>query len=115
MRTWMVRLGMSLIIVVGFWTNRLPAQEILVVPEIHYEPAQQPPTGSPFPPRPQPARADHLTRRVLNSHGVGCANDPYVPAFGNLRYELRFMYGSSRSFFDWPCEPGKLCEKHPRR
>ena len=116
MQTWTLRLGLSLIIVVGFWTNRLPAQEIFVVPAIPYEPAQHPPTGFPFGPKAKPAPADHWAMRVLNNHGVGCANDPYVPAFGNLHYEIRFIFGSSRTFFDWPyCEPCTLGHKHPQQ
>ena len=54
MKTWMLRLGMSLIVVVGFWTNRLPAQEVLLVPEVPYVPAYHPPANFPFTPRPRP-------------------------------------------------------------
>ena len=109
MRTWTVRLGLSLMVVVGFWMSRLPAQEILLVPVVPYEPAHQPPTGFPFALRPQPTPADYLARRLLNSHGMGCANDPYYPTCGNLHYEFRFIFGSCRSFFDQPCVPGQGC------
>ena len=114
MKMWTVRLGLSLMIIVGFWTNPLPAQEILVVPAIPYEPAYQPPGNNPFAPRPPAPKATHLPVRLLNSHGVACQNDPYYPTCGNVFYELRFAFGSCRSFFDQACVPGQLCHTGQR-
>ncbi|MBI3821716.1 MAG: hypothetical protein HY289_03440 [Planctomycetes bacterium] len=114
MGTWTLRLGLSLMVVVSFWANALPAQEVLLVPAIPYEPAHHGPPANPFMPRSQPAPADHFTMRLLNSHGIGCKADPYNPAASSWHYEARFIFGSSRSFFDLPCEPCRLGEKHRR-
>jgi hypothetical protein len=114
MQTWTLRLGLSLIVVVGYWTHRLPAQEILIVPEIRYEPAHHAPAPFPFAPRPVSAPADHFGQRCLNKHGVGCKDDPYAPACSSLHYELRFMFGSCRSFFEQPCAPARPFKHTPR-
>ena len=108
MKIGMMRLGMSLMLVVGFWTNRLPAQEIFVVPEVFYEPARPGPTPLILP-RPLPTPADHLARRAVNHCGVGCQDDPYYPTCGSWRYEARFIFGSCRSFFEQPCAPFQPC------
>ena len=116
MRTWTLRFGLSLMVMLSFWTSRLPAQEILIVPEVPYEPAHHAPAPWALAPRPLPAPADHWARRVLNQHGVGCANDPFYPACINWRYQATFVFGSCRSFFDQQCEAGKFCgDKHRQR
>src|SRR5436305_1978040 len=104
MKIGMIRFGLSLMIVVSFWTARLPAQEVLVVPETHYEPEHQPPNPG-FMPRARPAPADHVARRALNHFGVGCKDDPYYPAWSSWRYEVNFVFGSSRNFFGIACPP----------
>ena len=114
MTIWTVRLGLSLMIVIGFWTNPLPAQQILLVPAVPYEPAQQPPGYFLFTPRPQPS-ADHGLHRALNKHGVACQADGYYNTCAGWRYEARFIFGSCSSFFNQPCEPGKSCDKNSRR
>ncbi len=118
-RTWATRLGMSLMIVVGMWTTRAPAQQpknyldpsppIMIMPAVPYEPGHQPYMGMPFVPKSYPPPADHALRRVLNSHGMGCDYDPYYAGCVNWRYEFRFMFGSCRSFFNESCPPGSLC------
>ena len=116
MRTWTLRLGLSLMVVVGFWTSRLPAQEILVVPMVPYEPELHEPSPFPFAPRPRPEPAKHLPRRVLNHFDMCCQNDPYVIASSSWHYEALFVFGSSRWFFQQPCVPGQLCAgKHGQR
>jgi hypothetical protein len=115
MTTWTVRLGLSLIVVVGFWANRLPAQEVLVVPLVPYEPALQPPPSFPFSPRPRPAPAPSAVHRCMNKHGVGCAADPYYPTCGSCHYEWNFAFGSCRWFFDQPCIPGHGHYRHGPR
>lgn len=117
MKTWTLRLGLSLMVVVSFWTNRLPAQpaqEILVVPEIRYEPDHHVPAYLPIAPRPRPLPADHPWHHSLNKCGVGCKDDPFYPTCGSLHYELRFMLGSCRTFFEQPCEPGRYWKHSPR-
>ena len=109
MKIGMMRLGMSLMLVVGFWTNRLPAQEILVVPEVHYEPARHSP-GAPLQGRSSPGpAADHAARRTLNHFGMGCKDDPYYTTCGSWRYEVHFIFGSCRSFFSQECAPNQPC------
>ena len=61
MKTGTLRLGLSLMVVIGCWANRLPAQEILVVPTVEYEPEHHLPQGFPFAPRPQPAPVTAVT------------------------------------------------------
>jgi hypothetical protein len=110
MKTWTTRLGLSLMVVVGFWTSRASAQEVLVVPEIPYAPSHHPDTGLPFGPRPQPTPANHWMVRCANNHGVFCEADPYTIAASSLRYELKFIWGSSRWFLAQPCPPGHVCQ-----
>jgi hypothetical protein len=119
MQRWTVRLGLSLMVLVGFWTNRLPAQ-VLVVPHAHYEPAHHvfvvPPAayepahhfyGTPaFAPRLPAPPAKHGIARMFNQCGVCCGMDPFYSACGNLHYELDFWFGSCRWFFQEACPPG---------
>jgi len=115
MKTEALRLGLSLMIVIGCWADRLPAQvilpaqEILVVPTVEYEPDHHPPQGFPLAPLPQRAPANSVVCRALNSHGMACQWDPYTIAASNLHYELRFVFGSSRWFLALPCVPCKCC------
>ena len=109
MKTEALRLGLSLMVVIGCWANRLPAQEILVVPTVEYEPEHHLPQGFPFAPRPQPAPANHVVCRALNSHGMACLADPYTIAASSWHYEMRFVFGSSRWFLALPCVPGECC------
>ncbi|MBI1830070.1 MAG: hypothetical protein HYR84_01305 [Planctomycetes bacterium] len=116
MTTWTVRLGLSLMIVVGFWSNGALAQEIMLVPSIQYEPARHGPATYPLSPRSEPAPADHALRRMLNNHGVGCKTDLFSPVCTDFRHEWRFAFGSCRYFFDQQCEAGRFCgDKHRRR
>lgn len=111
-----VRLGLSLMIVIGFWPDQLPAQEILVVPEIPYEPAYHPESNAAFWRRPTPTPADHRLRRALNHFDLGCQADPYTPAASSFRYEMLFVFGSSRWFLSQPCVPGQFCgDRHRQR
>ena len=111
MKIGMMRLGLSLMLVVGFWTNRLSAQEVLVVPEVFYEPERHPP-GAPIMPRPRPAPADHLAKRVVNHFGLSCKDDPYSPVCGSWRYEAHFIFGGCHWFFGEPCAPFQPCADH---
>src|SRR5262245_57767044 len=83
MKIGMLRLGLSLMIVLGFWTNRLPAQDhLLVVPTIPYEPLMHPPTPAPFGPRSPGLTATNPLHRTLNNHGMACGIDPYYVPCG---------------------------------
>ena len=113
MKTWTLRLGLSLMIAVGFWPSQLPAQqytippvqEVLVVPTVPYEPAYHPYVPPAFMPAPQPQPANHFLQRSLNSHGLCCqANHPYG-CCGNFHSEMRWIFGSCREFFQERCEP----------
>jgi hypothetical protein len=122
MKTWNLRLGLSLLLVVGFWSSRLPAQEpipqpkaipnqtpqpvqILVMPSVEYAPAYVPSSPPAFALPPQYPPSDHHLKRFLNNHGMGCGVNQY-PTCGNWRYEARFIFGSCRSFFNDSCPPG---------
>ena len=114
MTTWTVRLGLSLMVVIGFWTNRLPAQEVLLVPYVPYEPALQPPPSYPYHVRPL-AASDKALHRAFNKHGMCCADDGYYRICAGWRYEAHFVFGSCNWFFGQPCEPSMAHEKHWRR
>jgi hypothetical protein len=108
-----VRLGLSLMIVVCFWASPLHAQQVFVVPTVPYEPAHH--AYEPLPlsfPQP-PAASPYAVQRCFNSHGMGCQVDPFYPLCSNLQYELRFAFGSCRSFFGESCPPSAPCgSKH---
>lgn len=132
MRQWTLRLGLSLMVVVGFWTSQSPAQEpipqpkkapvqvlpppalqplpvygphVFVVPVTPYEPAHHPELPPAFAPRlPAPLANGHITR-TLNNCGIGCGMDPFYSACSNLHYELYFAFGSCRWFFNESCPP----------
>src|SRR5207244_3192163 len=97
-----------------FWANRAPAQEIFVVPEVHYEPDHHPTTPA-FLPKPRPEPAKHLPRRVANCMGMGCQDDYFYPTCGSWRYEMHFIFGSCRDFFREPCVPYQPCADHRYR
>jgi len=122
MKTWTLRLGLSLMITVGFWTNRLPAQqyiippvqEVLVVPTVPYEPAYHPYVPAAFTPPPPPP-AKHFWTRYLNSCGMGCQADPWG-SVGSFHSEMHFIFGSSRDYFGERCDPNLSCaEKRGQR
>lgn len=116
MKTSTVRLGLSLMIVLGFWSNGALAQEVFVVPSIPYEPARHGPPTYPFAQRAHPAPADHWLLRAANNHGVGCKTDPYIPACTDFHHTMRFAFSSCRYFFDQKCEPNQFCgDKHRLR
>ncbi len=111
MKTWTVRLGLSLMVVVGLWTNRLPAQELIappgqvfVVPTTPYEPDRLPYYPSPLTPAPLPAPARLFWTRCLNLVGLACQTD-YWGCSTNLPTEIRWVFGSSRNFFGEVCVP----------
>jgi hypothetical protein len=117
MRTWTVRLGLSLMVVVGFWTNRLPAQvqfvvapgqQVLVFPTVPYEPDSHPPSDYPFYVRPKREKAKHLYKRVLNCVGMGC-QDSADGWCGNFWSEYRYIYGSCRDWYSDKCSPNQPC------
>lgn len=107
MQRWTLRLGLSLMVVVSCWTNGLPAQEVFVVPTVPYEPAHHPDYPPPLYPRQQPDPAKHLPIRVLNHFDLACKYDSW-DATGTFHSEMRWLFGSSRSFFGdrcFPCQP----------
>jgi len=50
-------------------------------------------------------RLRNLREASLNRHGYHCGVDPYNPSCGNCRQELRFIFGSCRTFFGESCLP----------
>lgn len=109
MRKWTLRLGLSLLVVLAFWANHLPAQEVFVVPAIPYEPARQPYAPSPLDARPAPAPSSSPFQRAINKHGLGCGVDPYYSQCGNFRSEFLYVFGSCRYFFRESCPPNQPC------
>lgn len=84
---------------------------VLLVPVVPYEPALHPPYPMPFYPPPPPPPAAHPHRRLLNNHNIGCqANSD--GACGSFHSEMRFIFGSCRSFFLEPCVPNQPSSPH---
>ncbi len=100
-----VRLGLSLILAMGWWVQRLPAQT--PIPPAPVAPAQAPCCGgaeSSMPPGPdQPGPYKSPLRQWLNHCGVGCWTSHNSPGCGSLHSTLTFVFGSCRSFFGEPC------------
>src|SRR5262245_3598590 len=107
MKTWTVRLGLSLMVMIGFWTSRAPAQtvavrpsgeQVLVVPTTPYEPAHHYPrlfnAAPPVPPGP----ASHHLQYLANRHGMGCQSNWNWNCCGNAAFDFHFVFGSCRSF-----------------
>ena len=118
MRQWTIRIGLSLLVVLGFWANDLPAQQqiylpaqpqIFVIPTVPYEPAHQPYGPTPLAARPVPPPSQYPLHRSANNHGLGCGMDPWYSQCGNLHYEARFVFSSCRWFFNETCPPGGFC------
>src|SRR5213083_877071 len=116
MRTRTIWLGLSLMVALGFWADRLPAQtvmvgpsgeQVFVVPTVPYEPALIPPIPSSLEPPPPPGPARHRLQRLLNQHGLGCESNAPWGACGNIHYDYHFIFGSCRTFFRELCEPNQ--------
>jgi hypothetical protein len=103
MKTSMIRVGLSLILAVGWGITRLPAQEVL-------------PPGTPVRvesapnsfPRPV-ANAIHGTywagKATANKAGLCCAANVDSIGCSNLRSHLVFQLGSCRDWFGEACDP----------
>ena len=130
MRTWTVRLGLSLMVVVGLWTSRVPAQDrlgppapvytspgteyvgppgqVFVVPTVPFVPDYHPAYPPLYPPPPPPP-AKHAVVRFLNHFGMAYEADSFN-CTGNFCSEFRWAFGPSRFFFEdrlIPCgQPG---------
>jgi hypothetical protein len=106
MKTWTLRLSMSLMVVAAFWANRLPAQEpVVIVPPSPYEPARHPyfPPAITIPER--PPVPSHPIHRFMHNHGINCGLVYPYAACSNLHYETRYVFGSCRWFFNETCPP----------
>ena len=116
MKTWTVRLGLSLMVVVGLWTSRAPAQEyvgppgeVYVVPTVPFVPNYHVADTAPlpFPPGPPPSTSPLV--RTLNFFGMACESDSFGTT-GSFQSEFRWMFGSSRNWFGDRCCPcGQPC------
>ena len=113
MPTWTLRLGMSLMVVLCFWADRLhaqvtiapPGEQVFVVPTVPYEPARLYPGGSVYLPPPPMPPANHRVQHLFNQHGMGCQSNAPWGACGNYHYDFFFIFGSCRSFFGEGCAP----------
>jgi len=113
MRRLTLWVGMSLMVVMGFWADRVCAQ-VLVVPEVHYAPAYPSEGPTSLAARPIPPATDKHLHRAANCVGLGCGMDPYYSQCGNARHELLFIFGSCRYWFRETCPPNHWLEKHGR-
>jgi hypothetical protein len=99
-----VRLGLSLMLAMGWWVQRLPAQAPAA-------PSPAPQAQAPcacaaaqngYAGPEQPGQGNAV-RRAFNRHGVCCYTTHNVPGCGSLHSELTFIFGSCRVFFGEPC------------
>jgi hypothetical protein len=109
MKRWTVRLGLSLMLAMGWWVQRLPAQAPTAPPPGPVEaPLVASPVLAPAPASPgsdQTPTSPYLLRRMLNRHGVGCYTTLNSPGCGSCHSEYIFFFGSCRQFFGEPCQP----------
>jgi hypothetical protein len=118
----MSRLGLSLFVMIGFWTNSATAQYILpipdkaeyprvmVVPPVPFYVAHHPPYPMPFYPAPPPPPARTLCERLMNRFGMNC-NPNHDLIAGNLWENCHLVYGSSHDFFKEFCGPNQACSR----
>ena len=113
MKTMTLRVGLSLMVALGFWASRLPAQtvvtmtngeQVLVVPTVPYEPALVYPNPSPIGPRMPPGTGPGL-HRLLNQHGMACQSNWPWGSCGSFHYDFNFIFGSCRWFNNENCYP----------
>jgi hypothetical protein len=98
-----IRLGLSLMLAMGWWVQRLPAQTPAAPLPAHSAPCHCASVLDPDAP-PGPQRKT-FTVRALNHFGLCCASSHNQPTCGNLHSELTFIFGSCRQFFGEPCLP----------
>ncbi len=87
----------------------LPPPYVVVAPTIPFIPEYHP-YYPPFLSPPQhPAPAKHAVVRTLNHFGMACQADSFR-SVGSFNSEMRWLFGSSRSFFgEGCCPPGQPC------
>jgi hypothetical protein len=108
MKRCMVRLGLSLMLAMGWWVQRLPAQAPAApTPAAPTAPALAAPVYAPAQ-APCACAADGMTgqpgqRSRLARIGLGCYTTHNSPGCGSLHSELTFIFGSCRQFFGEPC------------
>lgn len=59
-----------------------------------------------------PASVGASAHGFWNRHGYGCGSDPSIPGCTTLRDDLRFIFGSCRTFFGEPCLPREPRPSH---
>ena len=100
-----MRLGLSLILAMGWWVQRLPAQTPTAPPPA--VPEQAPCRGcalnSDAPAGPQAGTQKRFIHKALNHFGLGCWTTHNSPGCGSLYSNVRFVFGSCHSFYGEPC------------
>ena len=106
------QLAAAIVLGVGTWSSAggqevvpppkgLPSGErIIVQPAPHPIVVEGAPAGSEF-----AAERRGPLRNISNRHGYCCGDDPAIPGCSNWHEDLRFIFGSCRSFFGEPCLP----------
>jgi hypothetical protein len=116
-----IRVGLSLLVAVGWWVQKLPAQTPPApLPPVVNQPACPPDPLAALPPvvnqAASPAVAltpiDSSTptfrqrlKQVANKYGRCCSSDMNNPGCMGPRAELQFIFGSCRYWFGEPCLP----------
>lgn len=115
MKVWIIRFGLSLMMVVGLWTSRAPAQqcvgnpgEVFVAPTVPFNPdhhPEYPPLA--LPPKAPPSKCAVV--RTLNYFGMGYEADSFN-CTGSFMSEMRWIFSSSHVWFeDRSCPCGQPC------
>src|SRR5438067_1286407 len=101
-----VRLGLSLVLALECWAQRLPAQTPTPPPPPAMVPAECASCAdSSRGAGPGGPERKHLLTRVANKYGVGCNATHDSFGCGSAQAQLTFIFGSCRAFFGEPCEP----------
>jgi hypothetical protein len=105
MKRTMIRVGLSLMVAVGWWVQKVPAQTPTteIAPVVNRAacpgPAQTPIDSS------SPTTVRQWFKQVANHYGRCCSGDLNNPGCMGWRAEAQFVFGSCRYFFSEPCLP----------
>ena len=100
-----IRVGLSLMVAVGWWVQKVPAQTpttatpIAVIEASTPAPALTPIDSS------SPTSVKQWLKQVANRYGRCCSGDLNNPGCMGWRAEAQFVFGSCRYFFSEPCLP----------
>jgi hypothetical protein len=100
-----IRVGLSLMVAVGWWVQKVPAQTpTAAAPTVVIEAACPAPALTPIDSS-SPTSVRQWFKQVANHYGRCCSSDLNNPGCMGWRAEAQFVFGSCRYFFGEPCLP----------